>query len=156
MSRHGVVELANSVAEDGRTPLPNPLNMGVFVVARTEHPFTQEDLASYYVHPGGDGHNFLFYRPYHLVAVAAPISIAKAALYGVPTGSALPTPTAEVITVAKRNLQAGETLDGGGGYTVNGLCERADIAAGREPVAAGSGVRRRPAAGCGEGYSHLV
>ena len=128
LSRHGVVELANSVAEDGRTPLQNPLNMGVFVVARTEHPFTQEDLRSYYVHPGGDGHNYLFYRPYHLVAVAAPMSIAKAALYGVPTGSPLPTPTAEVITVAKRDLQAGERLDGGGGYTVNGLCERADVA----------------------------
>jgi predicted homoserine dehydrogenase-like protein len=128
LSRHGVVELANSVAEDGQTPLPNPLNMGVFVVVRTEHPFTQEDLRSYYVYPGGNGHNYLLYRPYHLVAVAAPISIAKAALYGVPTGSPLPTPAAEVITVAKRDLQAGERLDGGGGYTVNGLCERAEVA----------------------------
>ena len=128
LSQHGVVELANSVAEDGRTMLPNALKMGVFVVARTEHPFTQEDLASYYVHPGGDGHNFLFYRPYHLVAVSAPISIAKAALLGMPTGSAQPTPTAEVITVAKRDLDAGETLDGGGGYTVNGICDRADVA----------------------------
>ena len=44
LSRHGVVELANSVAEDGKTMLPNPLSMGVFVVIRTEHPFTQEDL----------------------------------------------------------------------------------------------------------------
>lgn len=128
LSQHGVVELANSVETDGTTPLSNPLNMGVFVVARTEHPFTQEDLASYYVHSGGEGHNYLFYRPYHLVAVSAPISIAKAALYGVPTGSARPTPTAEVITVAKRDLKAGELLDGGGGYTINGICERADVA----------------------------
>lgn len=128
LSQHGVVELANSIAEDGKTMLPDPLKMGVFVVIRTEHPFIQEDLASYYLYPGGNNHNYLLYRPYHLVAVEAPISIAKAALYGQPTAAAAPTPTAEVITVAKRDLKAGEVLDGSGGYTVNGLCEKAVIA----------------------------
>ena len=58
----------------------------------------------------------------------SPISIAKAVLYGQPTGTPLPTPVADVITVAKRDLKAGEILDGSGGYTVNGLIERADIA----------------------------
>ena len=128
LSQHGVVELANSVAEDGKTMLDAPLRMGVFVVIRTDHPFIQEDLTSYHLYPGGNGHNFLLYRPYHLVAVEAPISIAKAALYGQPTGAPLPKPVAEVITVAKRNLKQGEQLDGSGGYTVNGLIETAEIA----------------------------
>jgi predicted homoserine dehydrogenase-like protein len=128
LSRHGVVELANSVAPASTTMLDNPLRMGVFVVIRTEHPFIQEDLTSYHLYPGGNGKNFLLYRPYHLVAVEAPISIAKAALYGRPTGSPLPTPVAEVITVAKRDLKRGEPLDGGGGYTVNGLIEKAEMA----------------------------
>ena len=128
LSRHGVVELANSIAIDGKTMLDDPLRMGVFVVIRTEHPFTQEDLASYNLYPGGDGKNYLLYRPYHLVAVEAPISIAKAALYGQPTGTPLPSPVADVITVAKRDLKAGERLDGSGGYTVNGLIEKVDIA----------------------------
>lgn len=128
LSRHGVVELANSIDTDGKTMLDNPLRMGVFVVIRTDHPFTQEDLASYNLHPGGDGKNYLLYRPYHLVAVEAPISIAKAVLYGEPTGTPLPTPVADIITVAKRNLKAGERLDGSGGYTVNGLIERAEVA----------------------------
>lgn len=128
LSQHGVVELANSVAADGKTMLPNGLGMGVFAVIRTDHPFTQEDLNAYFLPAGGEGHNFLLWRPYHLVAVEAPISIAMAALYGQATGSCLPKPTAEVITVAKRALKAGETLDGGGGYTVNGICERAAIA----------------------------
>ena len=44
LSQQGVIELANSVAADGKTLLPNGLKMGVFVVIRTEHPFTQEDL----------------------------------------------------------------------------------------------------------------
>jgi predicted homoserine dehydrogenase-like protein len=130
LGQHGVVELANSVAEDGVTLLDSPLRMGVFVVIRTDHPFIQEDLTGYHLHPGGDGNNFLLYRPYHLVAVAAPISILKAALYGEPTGTPLTIPTAEVITIAKRDLKQGEILDGGGGYTVNGLIEKAETARG--------------------------
>lgn len=128
LGQSGVVELANSVAEDGKTMLPDPLKMGVFAVIRTDHPFIQEDLKMYNLHPGGRENNYLLYRPYHLVAVEAPISIAQAVFFNQPTGSPLPTPTAEVITVAKRPLEEGETLDGGGGYTVNGLAEKATIA----------------------------
>ena len=128
LSQHGVVELGNSVSEDGETLMPDPLKMGVFVVMRTDHPFIQEDLAGYNVYPGGDGKNYMLYRPYHLVAVAAPMSVTKAALFGQPTGAPQPTPTAEVITVAKRDLKAGEVLDGSGGYLCNGLCEKAVIA----------------------------
>ncbi len=128
LSQHGVVELANSVAEDGKTMLPNPLKMGVFVVIRAEHQFQQEDLVHYNVHAGGDGKNYLLYRPYHLVAIPAPMSIAMAGLFGQPTGAAHPTPTAEVVAVAKRDLKAGEVLDGSGGYLVNGLCEKATVA----------------------------
>ena len=63
-----------------------------------------------------------------LLLVEAPISIARAALYGMPTGAPLTKPTADVITVAKRDLKKGEVLDGGGGYTVNGLAEKAEVA----------------------------
>lgn len=122
----GVVELANSIAEDSKTPLERPLNMGVFVVIRTDHPFIQEDLKGYISIEGGNGANHLLYRPYHLVAVEAPITIAKAALYGLPTGAPIGH-TSDVITVAKKDLETGEILDGGGGYTVNGLIERADV-----------------------------
>ena len=128
LSQHGVVELANSVAEDGRSMLPNPLKMGVFAVVRTDHPFTREDLAYHGCHVGGEGSNFLLYRPYHLVAVPAPLSIARAVLFNSSNGSCAPTPTAECITVAKRDLRAGEQLDGGGGYTVVGQCEKASVA----------------------------
>ncbi|MBS12631.1 MAG: hypothetical protein CME19_13630 [Gemmatimonadetes bacterium] len=122
----GVVELANSIADDGKTPLERPLNMGVFVVIRTDHPFIQEDLKGYIAIEGGNGQNFLLYRPYHLVAVEAPITIAKAALFGLPTGAPIGH-TSDVITVAKKDLKAGKVLDGGGGYTVCGIIERAEV-----------------------------
>ena len=128
LSQQGVVELANSVARDGKTLLPNGLKMGVFCVIRTEHPFIQEDLRSYYLSPGGNDHNYVLWRPYHLVAVETPISIMNAVFYGQTTGAALPTPTAECVTIAKRHLEEGETLDGGGGYTVLGHCEKATVA----------------------------
>jgi predicted homoserine dehydrogenase-like protein len=156
LSRHGVVELANSVAEDGKTLLKNPLGMGVFVVIRTDHPFIQEDLASYYLHPGGGGKNFLLYRPYHLVAVEAPISIAKAVLYGQPTGAPLTKPVAEVITSAKRSLKRGEKLDGGGGYTVVGLCEKADVARSQNllPLGLSSGAKLKQDASKGDAITY--
>ncbi len=143
LTRSGVVELANSVAGDGQSMLSEPLKMGVFCVVRAEHPFIMEDLAGYGCHVGGDGHNMLLWRPYHLVAVEAPLSIACAALYNRPTGTPLPEPTADTITIAKRDLQAGETIDGGGGYTVNGVIEKADVAlrGGLLPLGLSTGAR---------------
>lgn len=157
LSRSGVVELANSIAADGKTMLLNPLKMGVFVVMRTEHPFIQEDLAIYHKMPCSDnGKNFVLWRPYHLVAVEAPISIALAAGMGIATGSTLPMPTAEVLTVAKRNLEEGEVLDGGGGYTVSGICERADIARGERllPLGLASGAKLKQEVAQGQAISY--
>ena len=145
LSGSGVVELANSVMVDGQR-IPQSLGMGVFVVIRTDHPFIQEDLSGYIGITGGDGKNFLLHRPYHLVAVEAPITVAHAVLYGMPTGAPVGH-ISDLITVAKRNLQAGEVLDGGGGYTVNGLIERADVAReeGLLPLGLSSGAKlKRP------------
>ncbi len=156
LSRHGVVELANSVAADGKTLLPNALKMGVFCVIRTDHPFIQEDLQSYYVAPGGNGNNYVLWRPYHLVAVEAPISIMNAVFYGMATGSPLPTPTAECVTVAKRHLEEGETLDGGGGYTVLGHCEKATVARteGLLPLGLAQGVKLKTDVAAGEAITY--
>jgi predicted homoserine dehydrogenase-like protein len=63
--------------------------------------------------------------------------MARALIDGVPTGDwralgpageADRGPTAELVTVAKKDLKPGDELDGGGGYTVYGLSERADVA----------------------------
>ena len=108
-------------------PARQPAGQGVFVVVRSEHPFTVEDLATYDLHPGGDGKNFLLYAPITWWRLKLP-SPAKVALYGLPTGAPRSVPTADVIAVAKRNLKAGETLDGGGGYTVLGQSEKATVA----------------------------
>ncbi len=49
-------------------------------------------------------------------------------LQGEPTAAPLPTPVADVIAIAKRDLAAGETLDGIGGATVRGVVETRETA----------------------------
>ncbi len=128
LQREGVIELANSVAADGQSLAPDTLRMGVFAVIQTDHPYTQEDLRDYMGCSGGHGRNFLLYRPYHLVAVTAPLTLLRAVLLHEPTGQPRRIPCAEVVTVAKRDLGPGTVLDGGGGYTVVGLSDTAERA----------------------------
>jgi predicted homoserine dehydrogenase-like protein len=59
------------------------------------------------------------YKPYHLIGLELNISVLSAALRGEPTGQPRSF-RGDVVAVAKRDLRAGETLDGEGGYTVWG------------------------------------
>lgn len=143
LNNFGVVELANAVAPDGVTVLPNHLDIGVFIVVRTDHPRIAQDLGFYGLKMGPDGTTAAHYRPYHLCGIEAPLSIAEAGLYGKPTGAPIGAPVADVIAVAKRNLAAGETLDGSGGKAVYGLIERAAIVRAENllPLTMTNGVR---------------
>jgi predicted homoserine dehydrogenase-like protein len=116
---------------------------GVFVTVRIEDERIRADLHYLKV---GKGKYFTFFRPYHLWFLEAPISIARAFLHKEPTLVPLDRPVADIMTVAKRDLKAGEQLDAFGGYTFHGVMDRA--AAVRElnalPVglALGATVRR--------------
>lgn len=155
LQREGVVELANSVASDGQSVEPNTLRMGIFAVIQTDHPYTQEDLLDYMGCVGRNGRNFLLYRPYHLVAVTAPLSILRAVLLHEPTGQPCLVPSAEVVTVAKTDLEPGTELDGGGGYTVVGLSDTAQRATAERLVPLGlcQGTRLKVAAAAGTAIS---
>jgi predicted homoserine dehydrogenase-like protein len=88
------------------------------------------------------------YRPYHLIGLETTVSVLAAGLLGEPTG----TPTGfrgDVSAVAKRDLAAGETLDGEGGYTVYGALAPAAraVAEGALPIGLAHGARlARPVA----------
>jgi predicted homoserine dehydrogenase-like protein len=80
----------------------------------------------------GDGPQYLLYRPHVLVHYEAPLSAAEAVLYGSATIAPRPRPpVAEVVAVAKRDLRAGQRLDGIGGFDCYGLIATAEEA-GRE------------------------
>jgi predicted homoserine dehydrogenase-like protein len=59
------------------------------------------------------------YKPYHLIGLELGISVASIMCRGEPTGQCQ-TFAADVVATAKRDLKAGEKLDGEGGFMVYG------------------------------------
>ena len=102
-------------------------SFGVFVLAHSDEPMVQRYMKVYKM---GDGPVYTFYRPYHLSPLETPLTIARAALFADPALAPAGAPTCEVIALAKRDLQAGEQLDGIGGFTCYGVIENASTARG--------------------------
>jgi predicted homoserine dehydrogenase-like protein len=117
---------------------------GVFVVVRSEGGPVRETLE--YLGMGA-GPNHVFYRPYHLTSLETPLSVARAAIYGEPGIVSRTQPMAEVVAVAKRDLDAGEKLGGIGGTDYYGTVYPVSEAAGMLPLGLAAGARTtRPVA----------
>lgn len=93
---------------------------GAFVMAHDEHP-TKARYMSYF--KMGDGPFYMFYTPYHLPHVQLPHSVARAVLFGDATLAPRGAPVCDTVAMAKRDLRAGERLDGMGGFTCYGLVD---------------------------------
>jgi predicted homoserine dehydrogenase-like protein len=102
---------------------------GAFVMGYNDHPIKKKYM-SYFKF--GEGPLYMFYTPYHLPHMQLPHSVARAVLFKDPTLAPIGAPVCDTMAVAKRDLQAGETLDGMGGFTCYGLvdsyesCRRGD------------------------------
>lgn len=68
----------------------------------------------------GSGPNYVLYRPYHLTSLETPLSIARAYLQKEATIAPYFGMVAETVAVAKKDLRAGEALDGIGGFSAYG------------------------------------
>jgi predicted homoserine dehydrogenase-like protein len=98
---------------------------GGFVVVYEDNPLKKTQMAYYKL---GDGPFYVFYTPYHLPHLQLPATIGRAVVHGDPTVAPLAGPVCEVVTVAKRDLAAGEVLDGVGGFTAYGLIDNRQAA----------------------------
>ncbi len=107
---------------------------GVFVTCRVGDRRLADDLKYLKV---GDGQYSTFFRPYHLWFIEAPISFAEAYFHRKVTLAPLDRPIAEVMSIAKRDLVAGERLDDFGGYTFYGIMDRAEAAQTENALPAG-------------------
>ena len=96
---------------------------GVFVLGYNDHPVKQHYLRYLKM---GDGPLYVFYTPYHLCHLEAPLTAARAVLFQDATITPLGAPISDVITLAKRDLKAGEVLDGIGGFDCYGALENSD------------------------------
>jgi predicted homoserine dehydrogenase-like protein len=148
LGQTGVVEVVSSVDREGR-PVPNDLRWGVYAVITSPRPYLRRCFAEYGLPVDRTGRYAAVYRPYHLVGMESPVSIARAALDHAATGSPLPVPRATVVCAAKRALAPGDLLDGEGGATVYGLIDDARTASAERllPIGLSHGARvRRPVA----------
>ncbi|MFN8593053.1 MAG: hypothetical protein U0031_16475 [Thermomicrobiales bacterium] len=139
----GFVEVVSSLHRDG-SPVNRDLRWGVYVVVEAPSDYSAACFAQYGMVTDPTGRFAALYRPFHLIGMELGISIYSAVLRREATGS----PRAfrgDVAAIAKRDLQAGEVLDGEGGYTVWGklVPARQSMAAGYLPIGFAKNVQLR-------------
>jgi predicted homoserine dehydrogenase-like protein len=96
---------------------------GAFVIGYNDDPMLMPYMSYFKL---GDGPLYMFYRPFHLTHLEAPLSVARAVLFGDATIAPQGGPVCEVATIAKRDLEAGDELDGIGGYSCYGLIDNVE------------------------------
>jgi len=114
----GQVEVVSSLERDGR-PVFKDLRWGVYVVMEAPNDYAAACFRQYGMNTDDTGRYSAMYKPFHLIGLELNISVLSAALLKRPTGSTKAF-SADVVATAKRNLKAGEMLDGEGGHTVWG------------------------------------
>ena len=141
LHQKGQVEVISSVTRDGR-PVPYDIRFGVFVVFEGDTEYIRNCFKEYMVRTDPTGRYACMYKRWHLIGLEAGISVASVGLRGEPTGVATCF-NADAIATAKRDLSAGDMLDGEGGYTVWGklLPARKSMALGGLPLGLAQGAK---------------
>jgi predicted homoserine dehydrogenase-like protein len=153
LHHRGQVEVISSLERDGRV-IPYDVRFGVWVVFEGDTEYIRRCFTEYGVRTDPSGRYACLYKRWHLIGLEVGISVASVGLRREPTG--VPQDfLADAVATAKRDLKAGEMLDGEGGYTVVGrlMPGRASLEASAlplglahdvklvNPVAAGAVVR---------------
>ena len=112
----GMVEVVSSLKRNGE-PVERDLRWGVYVVFKAETDYAAACFKQYGLPTDATGRYAAMYKPFHLIGLELSISVLNVALRGEPTGSCRAW-RGDAVAVAKRDLKAGEMLDGEGGYCV--------------------------------------
>jgi predicted homoserine dehydrogenase-like protein len=141
LERAGLVEVVSSLERDGR-PVYRDLRWGVYVVLEAPNDYAAACFRQYGLPTDSTGRYAAMYKPFHLIGLELSISVLSVALRGEPTGCARAF-RGNVAAVAKRDLGAGEALDGEGGYTVWGklVAAQDSLAVDVLPIGLAHGVR---------------
>ena len=131
----GTVEVVSCLEIDGR-PVAEDLRWGVYVVVEADHEYVHECFRQYGIPTDQSGRYAAAWRPNHWIGLELGPSIAAAALDGRPTGCPAGH-LAEVVACTKRDLSAGQVVDGEGGYCVWGQLTTAEAARRRSQVPLG-------------------
>ena len=150
LHQRGQVEVISSLKRDG-SPVLRDLRWGVYVVFAGGSDYVERCFKEYGLVTDPSGQYSALYKPFHLIGLELGISVASVGLRGEPTGAPIGF-NADVVATAKRDLAAGEALDGEGGATVYGRVLPAAESLRLEglPLGLAHHVRLRNAVGAGQ------
>ena len=140
---HAIVDLRHAESRDHvvEYTVGGDFAAGVFVIGRShDHEQVARSMRFYKM---GSGPDYLFLRPHTLAQFEMPETIADVWINGHALVTPPGPPVADVVAVAKRDLRAGELLDGIGGYTCYGHIDTWERADGLLPIAFAHGARLR-------------
>jgi predicted homoserine dehydrogenase-like protein len=118
LHHRGQVEVISSLKRDG-SPVARDLRWGVYIVFAGGSEYVERCFREYGLVTDASGQYTALYKPFHLIGLELGISVASVGLRGEPTGAPIGF-NADVVATAKRDLAAGQVLDGEGGFTVYG------------------------------------
>ena len=118
LEQAGLVEVISSVAEDG-SMIPNDIRKGVWVVVKATTEYQKACFEEYMVSTDDSGLYYCNFKRFHLIGLELGLSVGSVALRGEATGESQRF-LSDVVAVSKKDLKAGELLDGEGGYCVAG------------------------------------
>ena len=114
----GQVEVISSIDLE-KKEVPNNLRWGVYIVIKAQNQYVKNCFKDYGIITDDTGNYSAIWRPYHYIGLELAQSIYSIALENKATGF-IKNYNAEVGSFAKKDLKAGEKLDGEGGYCVRG------------------------------------
>ena len=114
----GQVEVISSIDLD-KKDIPNDLRWGVYIVIKARNEYVKNCFKDYGMVTDSSGSYSAIWRPYHYIGLELAQSIYSRVLDNKATGYTKNF-NAEIASVAKKDLKAGEHLDGEGGYYARG------------------------------------
>ena len=115
---YGQVEVISSIDLE-KNEIPNDLRWGVYIVIKAKSEYVKNCFKDYGMITDSSGNYSAIWRPYHYIGLELAQSIYSIALDNRATGYTKYY-NAEVASVSKKDLKAGEKLDGEGGFCVRG------------------------------------
>ena len=114
----GLVEVISALTTKGEK-IPYDIRKGVWVCVEADTDYIKNCFEEYKVVTDPTGRYMSLYKRWHMIGLELGMSVAAIGIRRETTGAAMCF-NADVIATAKRDLKAGEILDGEGGYTVFG------------------------------------
>jgi predicted homoserine dehydrogenase-like protein len=145
LPRSGLVDIAASQEPDGREVFNN-IRFGVFVTFKAPNEYAKACFKQYGLLTDPSGWYGSMWRPFHMIGLETSISILSAVLRNEATGCSKEF-RGDAVATAKRDLKAGEMLDGEGGFAVwaNAIPASRSLALGALPIGLSHNVKLKRA-----------